>query len=56
MDEIVDYLQAQGVDGVLVAQEGQLDVSALLAAGWTVEEEVVVMHGKRIRTLRAPDV
>lgn len=55
VEEIVDRLQEMDVQAAIVAQSGQMDISAMLAAGWTIDEsETEVLHGKRIRTLHAP--
>lgn len=55
LDRLVDHLQAKG-DPCIVAHEGSADevVATMLAAGWTLSDEVEYVSGKRIRTLVAP--
>ena len=52
--EVVDKLKELGVDAAVVAQRGQLDIQPLLDAGWTWDEKTHLLHGKRIRVLKAP--
>jgi hypothetical protein len=54
-DRVSEYLDYNGgTDAVLVAQDGPLDITALLAAGWTWDGTVDYVAGKRIRHLIAP--